>query len=117
MSSAGPKGILAALKGDSETQEYVGPEEHWPRKQQHDYYETFQNVEATNGNAFAKDESDRARSNDQDLENTLMGIYAIISATQVKDTCNKCGTLYRKERKKLFVFEQYRAYWVGEFHR
>ncbi|KAF3420601.1 hypothetical protein E2986_11228, partial [Frieseomelitta varia] len=43
-------------------------------------------------------------------------IYANFSAAETKSKCEMCGPLYRKDRHKLFVFEQYRGCWVGKLN-
>ncbi|XP_076760617.1 uncharacterized protein LOC143429093 [Xylocopa sonorina] len=116
MNAAGSKGLMATLKTEAETQEYVGAEEHHQlqKQQQQDYYETFPKIDSTNNTALAVDETaDQFQNKDEEIENKLMNIYASFSATQTKSNCQMCGCLYRKEGKKLFVFEQYRSCWVG----
>lgn len=115
MNAAGSKGLMVTLKTETELQEYVGAEEH-PQKQQQqqDYYEAFQGMESTNNTATAIHETiNNRQTKEEEIENTLVNIYANFSATETKSKCQLCGLLYRKEGKKLFVFEQYRSCWVG----
>ncbi|XP_053971990.1 uncharacterized protein LOC128872882 isoform X1 [Hylaeus volcanicus] len=110
MNAAGPKGLVATTNTEPELEEYVPAEQHQPQNQpQHDYYETFEPIESTN----ATTDLFRLSSKHQQIETTLMDIYSNFSAAQAKNQCLMCGPLYRKEGKKLFVFEQYRACWVG----
>lgn len=116
MNAAGSKGLMVTLKTETELQEYVGAEEH-PQKQQQqqDYYEAFQGMESTNNTATAIHETiNNRQTKEEEIENTLVNIYANFSATETKSKCQLCGLLYRKEGKKLFVFEQYRSCWVGK---
>ncbi|XP_050582355.1 uncharacterized protein LOC126918474 isoform X1 [Bombus affinis] len=119
MNATGSKGLTAAtLKTETELQEYVGAEEYHEMQkpqQQQDYYETFQGVESTNNTIVLSTHEtiDNIQNKEEEVKNTLMDIYANFSATETKSKCKMCGPLYRKEGKKLFVFEQYRACWVG----
>ncbi|XP_076675584.1 uncharacterized protein LOC143372856 [Andrena cerasifolii] len=115
MSAAGPKGLLAASKAEVDSEEYVKVENNSPQKQQQDYYEAFQTVGSTTSDTLsaANPETSQHPEKQQQLENILTDIYASLSAAQTENTCQKCGPLYRKEGKKLFVFEQYRLCWVG----
>lgn len=122
MNATGSKGLMAAtLKTETELQEYVGAEEYHEMQkpqQQQDYYETFQGVESTNNTIVLSTHEtiDNIQNKGEEVENTLMDIYANFSATETKSKCKMCGPLYRKEGKKLFVFEQYRACWVGKLN-
>lgn len=107
MNAARSKGLTP--KVETELQEYVGAEEPRAEKQQQDYYETLQTVDSRNVIAINGTDKDP----DEQTENTLLEVYANLSASQAKSMCQMCGSLYRKEGKKLFVFEQYRAYWIG----
>ncbi|XP_043248366.1 uncharacterized protein LOC122395101 [Colletes gigas] len=110
MNAAGSKGLVIASKTEAEGQEYVEAEEHPPQKQsQCEYYESFDTVEPTNN----VDGDDLKSKDKETAESTLMDAYANFSTAQTKSKCLKYGPLYRKEGKKLFVFEQYREYWVG----
>ncbi|CAL7936172.1 unnamed protein product [Xylocopa violacea] len=116
MNAAGSKGLMATLRTEAEMQEYVGAEEHhqMQKQQQQDYYETFPKVDSTNNAVLAVDETtDHFQNKDEEIENKLINIYASFSAAQTKSNCQMCGCLYKKEGKKLFVFEQYRSCWVG----
>ncbi|OAD59581.1 Src kinase-associated phosphoprotein 2-B, partial [Eufriesea mexicana] len=117
MNAAGSKGLMTTLKTEAELQEYVGAEEHHPiqkQPQQQDYYETFQGVESTNNvTPTIYETDDNVQTKEEEIENKLIDIYACFSAAQTKTKCQICGPLYRKEGKRLFVFEQCRACWVG----
>ncbi|XP_076169963.1 uncharacterized protein LOC143148012 [Ptiloglossa arizonensis] len=108
MNAIRPKGLVAVSKTQAELEEYVGAEEHSAQKLQHDYYETFQSVEATNNIT-----SDHPLNQDEEIERIVVEIYQTFPAAQTKIKCQKCGPLFKREGKKLFVFEQYRACWVG----
>ncbi|XP_076286866.1 uncharacterized protein LOC143212211 isoform X2 [Lasioglossum baleicum] len=129
-----PKGLMPTIEKGSELEEYVGAEEPPKQKQQQDYYESFQTVEANHAAAvattiapnsssstsssssastFASGMSSQPQVKDEKKENALLEIYASFPAAEVRSKCQKCGPLYRKEGKKLFVFEQYRTCWVG----
>ncbi|KAL6423148.1 hypothetical protein ACFW04_010080 [Cataglyphis niger] len=104
--NSGPKSILLR-KNEIDSEEYVGMEE--SKKQNHqDYYETFQNGDEI----VAEDEC--AEQNDDETEEgqTLIRIYKNLSAAQIKSKCHKCGPLYKKEGKKLFLSES-RACWIA----
>ncbi|XP_017885189.1 uncharacterized protein LOC108628043 [Ceratina calcarata] len=108
--SAGSKGLIS-LETETELQEYVGAGEHCQMQKEHkesqqDYYETFQGIEPPNN-------TDNNQSKDEETENMLINTYSSFSAVLAKSKCQICGSLYRKEGKKLFVFEQYRACWVA----
>ncbi|XP_012140188.1 uncharacterized protein LOC100879848 [Megachile rotundata] len=107
MNAAKSKGLVT--KVETELQEYVGAEERPEKQPQQDYYETLQTVESSNVITINGTDKDA----DEQTENTLLEVYANLSAAQAKSMCQMCGSLYRKEGKKLFVFEQYRAYWIG----
>lgn len=116
MNAAGSKGLMVTLKTETELQEYVGAEEQ-PQKQQQqqDYYEAFQGMESTNNTTIAIHETiNNRQTKEEEVEHTLVNMYANFSATETKSKCQLCGLLYRKEGKKLFVFEQYRSCWVGK---
>lgn len=117
MSAAGPKGLLAASKAEADSEEYVNVENNSPQKQQQDYYEAFQTVgsAASDNLSAANPETSQRPEKQEQLDNILTDIYASLSAAQTENTCQKCGPLYRKEGKKLFVFEQYRLCWVGKY--
>lgn len=109
--NAGPKGLMC-LETETELQEYVGAEEHYQMQKEHEQsrqndYETFQGTEPLNN-------IERDQGNDEETENAFIEIYSSYSASLAKSKCQMCGSLYRKEGKKLFVFEQYRACWVGK---
>ncbi|XP_076649496.1 uncharacterized protein LOC143357129 isoform X2 [Halictus rubicundus] len=144
-----PKGLIPTIEKGGELEEYVGAEEPQKQRQQQDYYESFQTVEANHAAAAAaatlvpyasssassastsasasasasasgmiaskatQIASQQPQAKDEKIENTLIEIYASFPAAEVKSKCQKCGPLYRKEGKKLFVFEQYRTCWVG----
>ncbi|KAG7211158.1 hypothetical protein KM043_010482 [Ampulex compressa] len=90
---------------DNELQEYVDAGGR-PAAKHQDYYETFQEPEESPA-------ADQARDAKENSADTLMDIYSSLPASQLGDKSHKCGPLYRKEGKKLFVFEQYRACWAG----
>ncbi|CAK9802525.1 Src kinase-associated phosphoprotein 2 [Anthophora plagiata] len=131
MNAAGSKGLIkATLKTEAELQEYVradaehrqmqkqSPQRKPQESQQDGYYETFQPIETSQSNnaattAAVHEATDKLQNKDDRVENTLVNIYASFTAAQTKSKCQMCGSLYRKEGKKLFVFEQYRACWVG----
>nr|XP_033331076.1 uncharacterized protein LOC117223062 [Megalopta genalis] len=117
MTPVAPKGLMPAIEKEGELEEYVGAEEPQKQKQQHDYYESFQTVEANHAAAAATASSVAPsvspRDKDEKIENTLIEIYANIPAAETKSKCRKCGPLYRKDGKILFLFEPYRMCWVA----
>lgn len=111
--NASSKGLLPLNIGEMnelDMPEYVGAEETTsqnekrPNSEIHPYYyETFS----------SKTEDDKKKELEESQENALVNIYSSLSASQAKSKALKCGTLLRKEGKKLFVFEQYRINWVA----
>lgn len=111
--NASSKGLLPLNIGEMnefDMPEYVGAEETTsqnekrPNSEIHpDYYETFS----------SKTEDDKKKELEESQENTLVNIYSSLSASQAKSKALKCGILFRKEGRKLFVFEQYRINWVA----
>ncbi|XP_011051567.1 PREDICTED: uncharacterized protein LOC105144384 isoform X2 [Acromyrmex echinatior] len=113
---------LLLTKSEADSEEYIGMEESQKRTQIHprtyshqDYYETFEN----NGSLQTASASSITnvkyleQSDDRDEGGQmLMGIYKNVSAMQIKSKCYKCGPLYRKEGKKLFLSES-RACWIA----
>ncbi|XP_017753317.1 PREDICTED: uncharacterized protein LOC108545957 isoform X2 [Eufriesea mexicana] len=94
MNAAGSKGLMTTLKTEAELQEY--------------------GVESTNNvTPTIYETDDNVQTKEEEIENKLIDIYACFSAAQTKTKCQICGPLYRKEGKRLFVFEQCRACWVG----
>ncbi|KAK2588884.1 hypothetical protein KPH14_001747 [Odynerus spinipes] len=114
--NASSKGLLPLQITETkelDAQEYVGAEEHGvktddqkrPLSQIHpDHYETFLSVVA---------EDEKKREQEETKESALVEIYRSFSAARAKSNSLKCGPLFRKEGKKLFVFEQYRISWVA----
>ncbi|XP_015436065.1 PREDICTED: uncharacterized protein LOC107191513 [Dufourea novaeangliae] len=117
MSPVAPKGLVTVSRMDGELQEYVGVEEQPRQKQQQDYYESFQTVESNHAASVttttAANTKEHRRNKSEEIENALMEIYSSFPAVEARDKSQKCGPLFRKEGKKLFVFEQYRSCWVG----
>ncbi|XP_078040667.1 uncharacterized protein LOC144471938 [Augochlora pura] len=117
MTPVAPKGLMPAIENEGELEEYVGAEEPQKQKQQHDYYESFQTVEANHAAAVATASTVPSplpsRDKDEKIENALIEFYANIPAVETKDKCRKCGPLYRKDGKILFLFEPYRMCWVA----
>ncbi|XP_011873582.1 PREDICTED: FK506-binding protein 5-like [Vollenhovia emeryi] len=107
---SGPRSLLLT-RSQADSEEYVGMEESQRHSRAHthqDYYETFGNE---NQPASASGiGNDRPEGNEE--EQMLIGIYKNLSATQVRSKCYKCGSLYRKEGKKLFLSES-RACWMA----
>ncbi|XP_029669504.1 uncharacterized protein LOC115239235 isoform X1 [Formica exsecta] len=104
--NSGPKSLLLR-KNEADSEEYVGMEE--SKKQNHqDYYETFQNEEQI----VTQDECPEQNDDETDEGQTLIRIYKNLSAAQIKSKCHKCGPLYKKEEKKLFLSES-RACWIA----
>ncbi|XP_020292534.1 uncharacterized protein LOC109859075 [Pseudomyrmex gracilis] len=105
--NSGPKSIL--LKCESKSEDYVEKEESQKQTYQ-DYYETFENgiiiVNPTENSSERNDE-------DWDEDETLIGIYKHLPAVQVRSKCHKCGPLYKKEGKKLFLSEGGRTCWIA----
>ncbi|KYN04378.1 hypothetical protein ALC62_05144, partial [Cyphomyrmex costatus] len=113
---SGPRSLLLT-KSKTDSEEYVGMEESQKKSilrthTHQDYYETFEN----NGSlqtASVSSVTNLKQSNDHDEGGqTLIGIYKNVSAMQIKSKCHKCGPLYRKEGKKLFLSEN-RACWMA----
>lgn len=104
--NSGPKSLLLR-KNKADSEEYVGMEE--SKKQNHqDYYETFQNEEQI----VTQDECPEQNDDETDEGQTLIRIYKNLSTAQIKSKCHKCGPLYKKEEKKLFLSES-RACWIA----
>lgn len=112
---SGPRSLLLT-RSEADSQEYVGMEEHQKHIQLHarmhthqDYYETFENEsQAASVNKYPE------KNDDRDKGQTLIEIYKNLSAMQIRGKCYKCGPLYRKEGKKLFLSERGgRACWIA----
>lgn len=112
---SGPRSLLLT-KSEADSQEYVGMEEPQKHIQLHsrkhthqDYYETFENEsQAASANKYPEENDDR------DEGQMLIEIYKNLSAMQIRSKCYKCGPLYRKEGKKLFLSERGgRACWIA----
>ncbi|XP_043488351.1 uncharacterized protein LOC122515176 [Polistes fuscatus] len=111
--NASSKGLLPLNIGEInefDMPEYVGAEattsqnEKCPNSEIHpDSYETFP----------SKIEDEKKKKLEESQENALVNIYSSLSASQAKSKALKCGILFRKEGKKLFVFEQYRINYVA----
>jgi len=107
--NSGPKTLLL-IKNGTELNEYVGME--GSGKQSHqDYYETCENQSKTSSVLSKSLEQHVDHDLNQETQK-LMRIYENLSAAQSRDKCHKCGPLYRKEGKKLFLSES-RACWVA----
>lgn len=92
---SGPRSLLLRRSEADPAEEYVGMEESRTpaRRESHqDYYESFENESQAVGASEQNDEGQ-----------TLIEIYKNLSAMQIKSKCYKCGPLYRKEGKKLFL--------------
>ncbi|XP_015171676.1 PREDICTED: uncharacterized protein LOC107063975 [Polistes dominula] len=111
--NASSKGLLPLNTGEinvSDMPDYVGAEETISQSEKRpnsqiypDYYETF----------LSKIENDKKKELEESQVNALVNIYSSLSASQAKSEALKCGILFRKEGKKLFLFEQYRISWVA----
>ncbi|XP_018337479.1 PREDICTED: uncharacterized protein LOC108745677 isoform X2 [Trachymyrmex septentrionalis] len=118
---SGPRSLLLT-KSKADSEEYVGIEESQKGTQIHpctnthqDYYETFENGGSlqTAGASSITNVKYLKQSDDRDEGGQmLIGIYKNVSAMQIKSKCYKCGPLYRKEGKKLFLSES-RACWIA----
>lgn len=103
--NSGLKSIL--LKSESKSEEYVEKEE--SQKQIHqDYYETFENGIII----VTPAENSKRNDEDRDEDEALIGIYKHFPAAQVRNKCHKCGPVYKKEGKKLFLSEG-RTCWIA----
>lgn len=118
---SGPRSLLLT-RSEADSEEYVGMEEsekytqtqsQVPRTPKHahqDYYETFENdgkAASTVANEY------REQNDDRDESQMLIGIYKNLSAMQIRSKCYKCGPLYKKEGKKLFLSTESRACWIA----
>ncbi|XP_018052493.1 PREDICTED: uncharacterized protein LOC108689981 [Atta colombica] len=111
---------LLLTKSEADSEEYVGMEESQKRIQIHprththqDYYETFDGSLQTASASSITNVKYLEQSDDRDEGGQmLIGIYKNVSAMQIKSKCYKCGPLYRKEGKKLFLSES-RACWIA----
>ncbi|KYQ57134.1 Src kinase-associated phosphoprotein 2-B, partial [Trachymyrmex zeteki] len=117
---SGPRSVLLT-KSEADSEEYVGMEESQKRTQIHprththqDYYETFENDGSLRIASASSITNEYLKQNDDRDEGgqMLIGIYKNVSAMQIKSKCYKCGPLYRKEGKKLFLSES-RACWIA----
>ncbi|XP_071638935.1 uncharacterized protein [Temnothorax longispinosus] len=117
---SGPRSLLLTRRPIADSEEYVGMEESQKggaapqthsasRAHTHhqDYYETFENESQA---ASAPVANEYPEQNDEGQ--MLIGIYKNLSAMQIRSKCYKCGPLYRKEGKKLFLSES-RACWIA----
>ena len=104
------KGLLLAAKSHNEIQEYINTDHNSEPRPNQDYYETFQEINSPKTDTSLSTEDP----NEESLEDTLVSIYSSLSAAQTRATCNKCGQLYRKEGRKLLIFDPLRSCWVGE---
>lgn len=112
---SGPKSLLLT-RSEADSEEYVKMEESQKRTQLHprppfspqDYYETFENDGQTASRLSVASEYP----DDCDKGQMLIRIYKNLSAMQIRSKCYKCGPLYRKEGKKLFLSES-RACWIA----
>lgn len=105
--NSGPKSLLLR-KSEGDLEEYVGMEES-PKKQNHqDYYETFENE----GQSVDQNDCPEQNEDETDEGQKLIKIYKNLSAIQIKSKCHKCGPLYKKEERKLFLSES-RACWIA----
>ncbi|XP_066581334.1 uncharacterized protein [Prorops nasuta] len=111
-----PRSLLLRSKRDSEV--YVGAERENTKKSIHqDYYETC-NVDKNSLTEESSRSKERALSilkgSIKETEDTaLLRVYKNFSVADAKISSRKCGPVYRKEGKKLFVFEQYRSSWLA----
>lgn len=105
--NSGPKSLLLR-KNEGDLEEYVGMEES-PKKQNHqDYYETFENE----GQSVDQNDCPEQNEDETDEGQKLIKIYKNLSAIQTQSKCHKCGPLYKKEERKLFLSES-RACWIA----
>ncbi|CAL1679655.1 unnamed protein product [Lasius platythorax] len=108
--NSGPKSLLLK-KSEADSEEYVGMEGSKKQNNHHQdyYYETFEN-EGRQGVANER----RPEQNDDETEEgqALIRIYKNLSAAQIKSKCHKCGPLFKKEGRKLFLSES-RACWIA----
>ncbi|XP_029178704.1 uncharacterized protein LOC114946406 [Nylanderia fulva] len=104
--NSGLKSLLLR-KNETDTEEYVGMEGSKRQSHHQDYYETFENEAQGVAN-------DRSEQNDDETEEgrMLLRIYKKLSAAQIRSKCHKCGPLFKKEGKKLFLPEG-RTCWVA----
>jgi len=108
--NSGPKTLLL-MKNGTESNEYVGME--GSGKQSHqDYYETCENQSKIPPSVLSKSLEQHTDHDVGQEAQKLMRIYENLSAVQARDKCHKCGPLYRKEGKKLFLSES-RACWIA----
>ncbi|XP_036150975.1 uncharacterized protein LOC105835166 isoform X2 [Monomorium pharaonis] len=114
----GSKSLLWTRNG-TDSEEYIGMcveesqkhiQTHSDRMSGHqDYYETFENerqIASASANIYS------GKNDDRDESQMLIGIYKNLSAMQIKSKCYKCGPLFRREGKKLFLSES-RACWTA----
>lgn len=112
--NSGPKSLLL-IKDEADSEEYVGMEGSEKEKQSHqDYYETCENQDKTSPpSATLAKSPERHTEHDPGQEaQKLLAIYKSLSAAQSRNKCHKCGPLYKKEGKKLFLSEN-RACWIA----
>jgi len=108
--NSGPKTLLL-MKNGTELNEYVGME--GSGKQSHqDYYETCENQSKIPPSVLSKSLEEHTDHDLRQEAQKLIRIYEKLSAVQARDKCHKCGPLYRKEGKKLFLSES-RACWIA----
>ncbi|KYN28139.1 Src kinase-associated phosphoprotein 2-B, partial [Trachymyrmex cornetzi] len=119
---SGPRSLLLTKSG-ADSEEYVGMEESQkrtlqihPRTHTHqDYYETFENdgsLQTASASSITNVKYPKQSDDRDEGGQMLIGIYKNVSAMQIKSKCYKCGPLYRKEGKKLFLSES-RACWIA----
>ncbi|XP_011335840.2 uncharacterized protein LOC105278440 [Ooceraea biroi] len=113
--NSGPKSLLLIKnKTETDSEEYVGME--GSQKQPHqDYYETCENQGKTPPpSAMLPKSMERYPDHDLRLEEAqkLLRIYKNLPAAQSRSKCHKCGPIYKKEGKKLFLPES-RACWIA----
>lgn len=90
------------------SEEYVDAE---AKVQEPSYYETFQELKE---HSRASVNSAEINIKGEDVESAIIDIYLSLTPNQTRSISAKCGSLELKEGKKLFVFEQFRTYWVGQ---
>lgn len=104
------KGLLmqSTIENSEQLEEYVDAE---AKVQEPSYYETFQELKDHRASVNSAEINIRG----EDVESAIIDIYLSLTPNQTRSICAKCGSLELKEGKKLFVFEQFRTYWVGQW--
>lgn len=109
--NSGPKSLLLT-KNETDLEDYVGMD--GSQKQSHqDYYETCENKISSPSTTLSKNTNLERHTDDLGQKGEkLLEIYKNFSAAQSKSNCHKCGSLCKKEEKKLFQSDS-RACWIA----